>query len=127
MGVWWADLRTRTCERRVLYLTAVPETVNSGLSAVASTLRRSPRAPMVALALVALVLFAAVLPLLGALAQPGTSSSDQVIEDFNLGTVHKPDQLVMVEGFHPGDIGWYLDPGATGRLVYRVPSKARTA
>src|SRR6266478_6181513 len=127
MGVWWADLRTRTCERGVLYLTAVPVTFNSGLSAVASTLRRSPRAPIVALALVALVLFAAVLPLLGALAQPGTSSSDQVIEDFNLGTVHKPDQLVMVEGFHPGDIGWYLDPGATGRLVYRVPSKARTA
>lgn len=111
----------------MLYLTAVPVTFNSGLSAVASAFRRLPRAVTAASALVALMLFALVLPLLQALGQPGTSSSDVVIEDFNQGAVQKPDRLVLVEGFQLGDTGWYLDPGAAGRMVYRVPGKPGTA
>jgi hypothetical protein len=50
-----------------------------------------------------------------------------VIEDFNQGAVQKPDRLVTVDGFQLGDTGWYLDPGNTGRLVYRVPGKAGAA
>jgi hypothetical protein len=97
------------------------------IRSAASAVRNSPRARKAAAPLLALLLLVATLPLLAALAQPGTSSSDVVIEDFNQGAVLKPDRLVIVEGFQLGDRGWYVDPGATGRLVYRVPGKAGAA
>ena len=62
-------------------------------------------------------------PLLAALAQPGTATSDEVIEYFDGGYVSRPERLLAVEGFRPGDQGWYLDPGASGRFVYEVPAK----
>ncbi len=65
-------------------------------------------------------------PLFAALAQPGANSSDEITEDFNAGRVARPDRLVSVDGFKPGDYGWYLDSGASGRLVYRIPMHAGT-
>jgi MYXO-CTERM domain-containing protein len=64
--------------------------------------------------------------MLAALIQPGISTSNQVMEYFGQGVVVKPERFVAVEGFHLGDHGWYLDPGASGRLVYRVPGFAGT-
>src|SRR5256885_14610048 len=66
----------------------------------------------------------AVYPLLAALAQPGTSASNEVIEDFSNGFVAHPQSLISVEGFRAGDKGWYLDAGANGRLVYRITGKS---
>jgi hypothetical protein len=79
-----------------------------------------------AAALLALVLLAGTLPFLAALAQPGTSTTQEINEDFIHGTVVKPDRLLAVDGFHMGDHGWYLDAGTSGRLVYRVPGYAGT-
>lgn len=71
-----------------------------------------------------LAFLAASSPLIASLAQPGTSTSDEITEDFNAGRVARPDRLVSVDGFTPGDFGWYLDSGASGRLVYRIPAHA---
>jgi len=71
--------------------------------------------------LATLAFLVASFPLFAALAQPGTSSSDEITEDFNAGHVARPDRLLAVDGFTPGDQGWYLDSGASGRLVYRIP------
>jgi hypothetical protein len=69
----------------------------------------------------ALLLLAGTLPILAALAQPGTSSSQEINEDFVHGAISRPSRLLTVEGFQAGDHGWYLNAGASGRLVYRVP------
>ena len=82
------------------------------------------RRRVVAVCIWALAVLACLLgayPLLAALAQPGTATSDEVIEYFDSGYVSRPERLLAVEGFHPGDQGWYLDSGASGRLVYQVP------
>jgi len=71
--------------------------------------------------LATLAFLVASFPVFAALAQPGTSSSDEITEDFNAGHVAQPDRLVSVKGFTAGDQGWYLDAGASGRLVYRIP------
>src|SRR5260370_42458709 len=63
-------------------------------------------------------------PLFAALAQPGANSSDEITEDFNAGHVARPDRLVSVDGFKPGDYGWDLDLGASGRRLYRIPMHA---
>ena len=73
------------------------------------------------MALAALVLLAGTLPLLAALAQLGTSTTNEINEDFIHGSVYKPDRLITVTGFQAGEHGWYLNPGSDGRLVYRVP------
>jgi hypothetical protein len=77
--------------------------------------------------LATLAFLAASLPLFAALAQPGTSSSDVITEDFNAGRIVRPDRLVSVVGFKSGDQGWYLDSGTSGRLVYRIPGATRGA
>lgn len=66
------------------------------------------------------------LPMFGALAQPGTSTSGEVDEYFDGGHIARPDRLVSIEGFTAGERGWYLSPGASGRLVYRIPHQAGT-
>ena len=63
-------------------------------------------------------------PLFAALVQLGPATSDEVVENFNAGFVSRPDRLLVVEGFKSGDRGWYLDSGASGRLVYRAPVQA---
>jgi hypothetical protein len=63
-------------------------------------------------------------PLFAALAQLGPSISDEVVEAFNAGQVLRPERLVAMDGFKPGDQGWYLNSGTSGRLVYRVPLQA---
>jgi len=62
----------------------------------------------------------------GALAQPGSSTSDEVDEYFDGGHVARPDLLVSIDGFTAGAYGWYLGPGTSGRLVYRIPRQAGT-
>ena len=79
-----------------------------------------PKALTVALAVAGLLSFLGTLPLLAALKQPGTTTTNQVDEFFVHGTVVKPDRLILVEGFQQAAQGWYLDPGASGTLVYRV-------
>jgi O-Antigen ligase len=75
--------------------------------------------------LVATVLFlAGSLPMFGALAQQGSSASDVIDEYFDGGHLARPDRLVSIDGFTAGDNGWYLSPGASGRLVYRIPRQA---
>jgi hypothetical protein len=106
---------------------AVLVSLSSAISRATSAFRLSFRPQTIAWALAVLILLAGTLPILATLAQPGINSSDEIIEDFNQGAVLKPDRLVMVEGFQLGDTGWYLDPGASGRLVYRVPGKAHAA
>lgn len=61
-----------------------------------------------------------------ALAQPGSSTSDQVDEYFDGGHIARPDRLVSIDGFTAGDYGWYLGPGTSGRLVYRIPHQLGT-
>ena len=107
-------------------LTAVPVRSIAPARAV-SALRRSARALVAVTAFALLVLFAGTLPLLAALKQPGTSTSNEIIEDFGQGAIEKPDRLVQVQGFHLGNKGWYLDPGTSGRLVYRAPGYPGTA
>ena len=65
-----------------------------------------------------------VAPLVSALKQAGPDIADQDVEDFNSGHVAHPNQLLMTQGFRAGDQGWYLAPGETGRLVYRVMGHA---
>ncbi|HEX2648124.1 MAG TPA: hypothetical protein VHO95_12925, partial [Candidatus Dormibacteraeota bacterium] len=66
-------------------------------------------------------------PLLTALAQHGTTTTGEITEDFNQSVVQKPDRVIAADGFHQGDQGWYLDAGATGRFVYRIPGQPGTA
>ena len=67
---------------------------------------------------------AACYPLLAALAQPGPELTDLVVEDFKGGNVARPERLLAVSGFRAGENGWYLEPGASGQLLYRVPGGA---
>jgi hypothetical protein len=66
------------------------------------------------------------LPIFGALAQPGSSTSDQIDEYFDGGHIARPDRLVSIDGFTAGAYGWYLSPGAGGRLVYRIARQGGT-
>jgi hypothetical protein len=110
----------------VLYWTVVPVRFRSIISGLASGFRHSSQASTIGAALLALILLAGTLPLLAALAQPGTSTSEEINEDFIHGTIVRPDRLLTVEGFQAGDQGWYLNAGASGRLVYRVPGYPAT-
>lgn len=85
-----------------------------------------PKALTIALAVAGLLSLLGTLPLLAALKQPGTTTTNQVDEFFVHGTVVKPDRLILVEGFQQAAQGWYLDPGASGKLVYRVPGHPGT-
>ncbi len=73
-----------------------------------------------------LLFLAGSLPMLGALAQPGSSTSDQIDEYFDGGHIARPDRLVSIDGFTAGAYGWYLGPGTSGRLVYRIPHQPGT-
>ena len=89
------------------------------------TLKRPNFSRRAALWLVATVLFlAGSLPIFGALAQPGSSAPDEIDEYFDGGHITRPDRLVSIDGFTAGERGWYLSPGASGRLVYRIPRQA---
>jgi hypothetical protein len=106
------------------------EAASGGSNQTGAPLRKKLRGPRLrgvragVWILVTLAFVAASYPLFAALAQPGTSSSDEVVEDFNSGHVARPDRLISVDGFKAGDLGWYLDPGTNGRLVYRIPGSA---
>jgi Dolichyl-phosphate-mannose-protein mannosyltransferase len=63
-------------------------------------------------------------PLLASLSQPGPELSDYVIEDFRGGQLARPERLMSVNGFEVGGDGWYLAPGESGQLRYRVPGGA---
>lgn len=93
------------------------------INTAANALQSSPFALKVGATLIALVSLAGVVPLFAALAQPGIDTSGEITEDFNQGVVYKPDRLIRADGFHLVDTGWYLDSGASGSFVYRVPGR----
>ena len=110
--------------KRLLWLRESSVALLSGTTHQSSGPRRS-RAVATGLWIVAvLACLLGAYPLFAALAQLGPSISDDTIEDFNAGYVSRPVRLIAVDGFSSGDQGWYLDPGTSGRLVYRVPIKA---
>ena len=110
--------------RRLLWLRDASVALLSGTTHQSSGPKRSR---VVATGLWIVAVLACLLgayPLFAGLAQLGPSISDEAIEDFNAGYVSRPERLIAVEGFKSGDQGWYLDPGTSGRLVYRVPIHA---
>jgi hypothetical protein len=106
------------------------EAPTTGSNRAAERVRQAllrPRSRRVAVGIwviAALAFAAACFPLFASLAQLGTTSSDEVTEDFNAGHIARPDRLLVVDGFSAGDRGWYLDPGASGRLEYQIPGRS---